>query len=130
MNFIKAFYRKTIYFWIVTEVFFIVPCIIAIADLPFKKNIPAIVINSFFVLYTLSIIVAVVLRLIKRKSPFWMNIFTGTLTIILSIGLFYLLIFESKQVYVVFAFCVVFWMLFYGVWKVTDKATATNSRHA
>lgn len=55
-----------------------------------------------------------------------MKVFTGTFTTIISAGLLYLLIFESKQVYVVLAFCVVIWMLFYGIWKLTDEATTTN----
>jgi hypothetical protein len=127
MTFIKIFYRKTLYFWIITEVIFIIPCVIAITNLSFRKNIPTFIVSSFFVLYTLSIITAVIIRLIKRKSLFSMKVFTGTFTTIISIGLLYLLIFESKQVYVIFAFCVVIWMLFYGIWKLTGEETATNS---
>ena len=126
MTHIKSFYRRTLYFWIITEFIFIIPCVIAMTNMSFRKNIPTFVVSSFFILYTLSIITAVILRLCKRQSPVSMKVFTGTFTIILSAGLLYLLIFESKQVYVIFAFCVVFWMLFYGIWKLTGEATATN----
>ena len=127
MTFIKTFYRKTLYFWIITEVIFIIPCIIAITDMSFRKNIPTFIVSSFFVLYTLSMISGVILRLIKIKSPFSIQVFTGTFTTIISAGLLYLLIFESKQVYVIFAFCIVIWMFFYGIWKLTGEATSTNS---
>lgn len=56
-----------------------------------------------------------------------MKIFTGAFTTLISAGLLYLLIFESKQVYVIFAFCIVIWMFFYGIWKLTGEATSTNS---
>ena len=127
MDFIRTFYRKTLYFWIITEAIFIIPCLMAIANLSFTKDIPTLVVSSLFVIYTLSIIVSVILRLIKRKNLFGIKIFTGSFTIIMSIGLLYLLIFESKQVYVIFAFIVVIWMLLYGIWKFADKAIVTNS---
>ena len=128
MNAIKTFYKKTIFFWVITEMIFIIPCIIAIVDLSFQKNIPTIVVNSFFALYTLSIIASVILRLTKRKNPIIIRVFVGVFSIIISLGLLYLLVFESKQVYVIFAFCVVIWMLFYGFWKFIGEATATNRR--